>query len=790
MGRLLGFALLLLLVGWAGDARADDADGTYAGKDARWWIGQLLDRDGATAAYVALKKIGTPALEPLAEALSSDRPALRHGAARALKVVRGDLTPLLPKLLAALKGDDPVLQVLVLPLFHRVGLAGAAHLKAIMPLLRSPNRNLLPATLSLLQSWADQARPALPLVLDVARSGPPRQRLRALAVAIVLAPDAAEIVPVARRLFEHGDDRQRRSVITTLGKLQPEVSGLDALVVLAARDPLPGVRAAAASLLGAIALEVPERQADLIALLGDADRDVQMRAAYAVMRLGSRAGAAAAAPLERILEDPDGSAHVAALRALAAIGQPGEHAFPLVMHLLDTSKPSRELKYAAQAYLAARVPLTLKALEQEDPRVQAFAIRIVSGWSPERWAGALPRLIGPLQAVLLHAAAPGTYEGRILERIGRLAPDHPAALKALLAMSAARSKTIRSQAARLLGAQSGQAALLLELFSGTNPAERAFAEDALLLALRMRGQAVQARLLALLQHEDADLRERAARLLVRSGLMLDPATLGEPQAKALAAAAAGLLAVPADRGKAVSLLGRLGSHALPYADALLALLGETGTGPAWALATIARSSALARELVEPRLLAFLAGADPVVAAQAALAVGALGSHDDLLLRHLPALMKSANKWVYYPAVDAAGNLGVRAAPLLPLLIELVAEPTAGTHVEINALAALTRMAPDDVRVVRVALQGLADPRRKDQANAYLGLLRSGGEHAIDLMADALVQARAETQVQLLGVLARFRLRASRVRDRVRPLVESPDARVARQAKATLEALGS
>ena len=65
-------------------ASAEDEPGTYAGKDARWWVGQLADREGAQAARVAFKKIGRPALEPLADALDADDRSVRYAASRAL----------------------------------------------------------------------------------------------------------------------------------------------------------------------------------------------------------------------------------------------------------------------------------------------------------------------------------------------------------------------------------------------------------------------------------------------------------------------------------------------------------------------------------------------------------------------------------------------------------------------------------------------------------------------------------------------------------------------------------
>ena len=104
---------LLLLCLCVPPAQAEDEPGTFAGKNADWWIARLTDRDSAVAARAALLKIGKPALEPLGKALLSTDPQLSNAAARTLGYMRADVTPLLGALVFIAPNDPRVMRTLL-----------------------------------------------------------------------------------------------------------------------------------------------------------------------------------------------------------------------------------------------------------------------------------------------------------------------------------------------------------------------------------------------------------------------------------------------------------------------------------------------------------------------------------------------------------------------------------------------------------------------------------------------------------------------------------------------------
>ena len=129
LGRTCLLFVVLLLAAPA--LAEDDKPGEYAGRDAKWWVGQFSKPGGRSAALAALRKIGRPALEPLGEALSSESRPTREGALLSLQQLRVDPAPILPALVKALDAAPPVTAAHILLVIKRTGKAALPHLEII-----------------------------------------------------------------------------------------------------------------------------------------------------------------------------------------------------------------------------------------------------------------------------------------------------------------------------------------------------------------------------------------------------------------------------------------------------------------------------------------------------------------------------------------------------------------------------------------------------------------------------------------------------------------------------------
>jgi HEAT repeat protein len=774
-------------------ARAEDEPGTYAGRDARWWIEQFRDPEGAVAAKVALKKIGRPAIGPLVDALSSPEPSVRHGAAQALAALGADATPALEAVVSRLAGAEPQLQFALLEIVRGTGRAALPHVEAISVLLDSTADDLAQRAAGVLGGLGPAGRPTMVALLDRASRTSTRRAQTFVWAAGQVAPGEPEVVAALGDLWARTDDTLRANLVGIAEKLDPRSPGLAALLVRMSGDGPSGVRQHAARVLGRLAPDSPEAHDALVGLLAADDRAVRAAAAWTLAGLGSRAAAAVPALL-RVLEDSDATAHPAAIHALAKVGPPGRPALPLVLRIGTAGNLSNELSQAVGAFLAATPEATMAALVHEHPRLREAAFEVLAQWSRERWAGALPDVIGPVGHVLREREQPGSHDARVLETLGSLAANHDDVLRTLLGLHAARSAAFRAIAARKVAEVPKAGELLVELLSSEVPEERTFAEAGLEWRLQRGDSELQAHLVALFHHPDPEIRMRAGGLVVRRPGYLDPARWKEEDAKALVAIAASLLRDPASSSGALTCLGAFGVLAEAHLDAIAALLdapvnSTDASQAAWTLVRIAQAHPPARGRVDALLVARLTGPDPAVAARASPGLTPEGKHDALLMEILPALMRHAGPDVHFPAVDTARHMGPRAKALLPVLEELVVTPKPGSHVHQWAINAMGAIAPEDPCTVRAALVAVADPKRRDSRTGSLQVLTQGGDTAVGLVAAALGDADTETRLALLGLLAGFGPRALSARASVEPLTRAADERVAKAAKTTLEAIG-
>ncbi|MEN8150237.1 MAG: hypothetical protein ABFS86_10465, partial [Planctomycetota bacterium] len=217
-------ALLCLLLALPAYGQADEP-GTYAGRDASWWVGQLADEEAWKAARAALEKIGRPALEPLAEALTGKDPAVRKRALAVLRSLLVSKAPIVDHLVAALDPDDLRFTTDLLSLIQGTGPAAIPHLDTLVPYLACERRAAANLVRQLLYSLGPRADRVLPEVLMMAREGAAPARAMAVCAAIFLAPGSGEVVRAFGEVLPTAGDDDRKQLLFSAGSLRPDAPG-------------------------------------------------------------------------------------------------------------------------------------------------------------------------------------------------------------------------------------------------------------------------------------------------------------------------------------------------------------------------------------------------------------------------------------------------------------------------------------------------------------------------------------------------------------------------------------
>ncbi len=275
------------------------------------------------------------------------------------------------------------------------------------------------------------------------------------------------------RALRSADPEQRLAAIREISALGQDESGAAILPLTAAlRDPVAGVRGAAAEALGRVGSQVVAAGKDaetvrgavegLFAALKDADASVRREAAGALASLAqiasgtsTRASArgkakaarsttqppnlvdekAVVAALLESLGDPDTEVRRSGLLALGnvapdVLGNPPQ---PLFTAMEDKSPIVREAAVTALARfprdLDPLIPVLLRHAEHDDPLVQAACIRALARIKPSALSPAVtPLLIAGLGSrerdLRLH----------LISLIGRMSPDPHSTVPALIAV--------------------------------------------------------------------------------------------------------------------------------------------------------------------------------------------------------------------------------------------------------------------------------------------------------------------------------------------------------------------
>jgi HEAT repeat protein len=679
------------------------------GKPVSYWVAKLRDPDPQESreAMLELSRIGQPAVAEVIEVLKDPDEANRTRAQSTLSRIGA---PAARELVLVL-GDEQTAEAVV-GILARIG---AEAVPALTSALENDDAKVRHNACLALREIGEPARDAA-RALGKALKGKDPQLRRGAAAALAKTGAAAGVVgDLTDALQDAKDSELRAHAARALAKIGPKAqAAIPVLVVMLGNDASDQARASAAAALGLVidSLDVPkDALAALRQALQDSKAGVREEAAVALGTLKvqpkgvvkdltqalrqeknpkARAGmawalgqfaesAASAAPvLAGLLKDKEPAPRLAAVEALAAIGDVA--LATLADALRSTHEDVRRAALAALAKSSAAgaeeaVPALTAALKSEDLQVREGAIVILGklGSAAKSAVSALGNALEDPDHNLRVKAA------EALGKIGK--PAVPALAKALKS----DNETVRSLAAHGLG-DAGEAAggvakdladLVLDKKAGLDTRKNA----AYALSRVGRGLKIPPQpLIDALQEKDDDLRRH---LSVALG------NIGEP-------AVAPLMDALKDLNPRVSFhvreaLRRIGKPAVP-ALIDVAKNGKSATVRSGAIAVLGGMGADAGDAVD--VLVVLLRQDPDMRAAASGALGGIGKP---ALAALIEALKDSEPRVRLSVRDALRKLGKRA---VPDLIDAVTDGNSNT-LRLGAIGALGDIGSDATGAVPV-----------------------------------------------------------------------------------------
>lgn len=774
MLKCAGVCLVLAAFIWrAPEARAEEAPpadppGTYAGRDAAWWVGELRGAGTQRVAYEALKVIGGSAIPALAAVLNHADPALRGSALGLLREVQGDLRPARDGVAQALaSATDAAREQALLELVARMGREGAPLAPLVVARLASPSPQVRGRAIATLEQTGGDPAALLPPLRALLRDADDLTVGAALRVLARLgaeaAPAVADVVALLRAreerpapagTFRRGRQRlpeiQAIEMLVAVGRVGPDAHGALAALV---RSDAAGLGLPAAQALGTIALVEPAAADALVALLAEPDVATQRAALGALSGLRPLPSSALEALVRLVGSDaPDVGAQAAQLLLDAKVA-PDLYLPTLVGLLIGDRRDGRLLEVlhraadrspeafvrAIPADLASPSTSLLEVLRQQGGRIARSSVR---GLALDRLVGWLSNATSDRDACatalepLVLVAGDGTD---VVSRLEPLLTGGDALRSRLAAQALSRLPGTRATLVAWLGAGDGPRRRAALLALAVDPAPFSAAEDASLVAL--------------LSDPLLDTRADAAGLLLAPRMGMRPVPV-RPEAERVlfTRVLVELLSspVPARRAAAVLALTGVG---LPCPDAmvpLIALLVDDASGldPEVVAGALVRTAGTDPRPLRARLVAALDPAGPEVArAGAALALATLSEELAAVEAALPALL-TAGPWPSrWRALIAVRRLGARGAAFEPAVRELVAYPQHTVAGE--ACRALAAVSPASEPARRAVAALAADRSKPWRAAAVQSLAAFAGAATQDLLA---LRNDPEVRAHVLGAL--------------------------------------
>ncbi|MFW5766349.1 MAG: sister chromatid cohesion protein PDS5 [Coleofasciculus sp.] len=360
----------------------------------------------------ALRKLGSPAIPQLIEALQSENLQVRQGAVDALgKIGKAAI----PDLLEGLKSDK-----------EQVRWSAANGLGNI----------------------GSQAQDAIPDLIEALQDKEARVRSSAADALGSIGHDAQDAIPDLIETLQDTDARVRSSAASALGNIGHDAKDAVPKLIKALQDQEAQVRSSAADGLGGIGADAKDAVPDLRAALQDSDKDVRRNAAWALGRIGSHAKEVVP-DLIQALQDSDKDIRRSAAYALEMIGHDAKEAVPDLIVALKEDKEAQVRSWAADALGAIgakeAVPQLRVALK-EDKEVQ---VRRSAAWALLKIGVEAKEAVPDLRAALQDSDK--YVRGNAAYALGEIGVEAKEAVPDLQAALQDSEKYVRGNAAYGLG---------------------------------------------------------------------------------------------------------------------------------------------------------------------------------------------------------------------------------------------------------------------------------------------------------------------------------------------------
>jgi len=297
----------------------------------------------------ALRKLGSPAIPQLIEALQSENLQVRQGAVDALGKIGQSA---IPDLLEGLKSDKEQVRW------------GAAKALGIV---------------------GSDAKEAVPDLIEALQDKEARVRSSAAYGLGGIGHDAKDAIPDLSKALQDSDKDVRRHAAWALGRIGHDVKGAVSDLSKALQDPDKDVRISAAFAFYFIGVEAKEAVPELKAALQDSDKYVRGNAAYALGEIGVEAKEAVP-DLKAALKDSEKYVRGGAAYGLGGIGADAKEAVPeLKAALKDSEKYVRSNAVEALGKIGADAKETIPDLRailkdnDEDVQVRSWAAYALGG---------------------------------------------------------------------------------------------------------------------------------------------------------------------------------------------------------------------------------------------------------------------------------------------------------------------------------------------------------------------------------------------------------------------------
>jgi HEAT repeat protein len=339
---------------------------------------EALEGGGEYPAQLAAGALGQmgagarPAVPALARALQSESLRIREAAANALRLLGPVAIEAVPQLVLAAKGADPSTKSRAIGALAKVGPPAVQLLLDVIEGEAGADQGLgrTPRMIAIdcLGGLGPDARPAVPVLIEILEGGNPRLKDDAAEAIGRIGAGATPAIPALLKVVESGnhDLTAAEALFRIDGRTAPYV---DCVLRLSAK---PTFRNALKRITGVLFEMGPAAKAAAPALAGAIGKDSHYDFAVArtILRLGEGSGPALDALVEKLRAAKTSGEREAILQALALFGPRLRAAVPAMVDLLDD--PDASFRPAVALTLArageAVVPSLAKLIAQLDQR--------------------------------------------------------------------------------------------------------------------------------------------------------------------------------------------------------------------------------------------------------------------------------------------------------------------------------------------------------------------------------------------------------------------------------------